>query len=130
MNFILRGQFSSAVCCGRGHCWDNSHLTECACVFLEITSGKAYQKGAGGFFFFLLGNDLIHVACVLSLSNIFILVTSTFEHKPSSGVFSQPVTERQRGKIWGVLWNTALYFLGFEQLQKGGSVFFFFLSIL
>lgn len=95
-----------------------------ACVVLEITSGKAYQKGAGGFFFFLLGNDLIHVACVLS--NIFILVTSTFEHKPSSGVFSQLVTERQQGKIWGVLWNTALYFLGFEQLQREGSVFFFF----
>lgn len=96
----LRGQCSSAVRCGRGHCWDNSHLAERACVVLEIKSEKAYQKGAGGFFFFLLGNDLIHVACVLS--NIFILVTSTFEHKPSSGVFSQPVTERQQGKIWGV----------------------------
>lgn len=64
-------------------------------LFWRLHQERHTRKGLEASSFSCWGNDLIHVACVLS--NTFILVTSTLEHKPSFGVFSQPVTERQWG---------------------------------
>jgi len=72
-------------------------------LFWRLHQERHTRKGLQASSFSCWGNDFIHVACVLS--NTFI-VTSTLEHKPSFAIFLQPVTERQRGKIWGVLWNT------------------------
>lgn len=82
-------------------------LAECACVVLQIISGEAYQNGAGGFFFFLLGNDLLHVACVLS--DLFTLVNATCEHKLSASVFSQTDSGVKCGVCCGTQSSTVFF---------------------
>ncbi|XDV34697.1 hypothetical protein PO909_004829 [Leuciscus waleckii] len=75
-------------------------------LFWRLHQERHTRKGLEASSFSCWGNDLIHVACVLS--NTFILVTSMLEHKPSFGVFSQPVTERQRAYCVGWRLNIEL----------------------